>query len=322
MRKTGKIWLIIASILVGVGLVAFVIVMSVLAWDFSKLSTVKMQTREYTLEQAVESISIDTATADVTFVKTDDGTRKIVCYEEVNRAHAVSTQDGALSVNVTDTRKWYEYIGISWHNPSVTVYLPETEYGVLQMKSSTGDIEIPQAFRFDSVDISASTADVEMGATVINGVKIKTTTGSVRIENSSVGSLSITVSTGKVNVNNVTVGGELKIDVSTGNATVVGVTCQLLISSGSTGDIVLENVIATQSFHIERDTGNVRFTLCDAGEITVETDTGNVKGSFLTDKVFIADSDTGRVTVPQTQTGGRCVITTDTGDIHIEIKQN
>ena len=97
MRKTGKIWLIVASILVGVGLVAFVIVMSVLAWDFSKLSTVKMQTREYTLEQAVESIAIDTATADVTFVKTDDGTRKMVCYEEVNTSPRRTHKHGEQS---------------------------------------------------------------------------------------------------------------------------------------------------------------------------------------------------------------------------------
>ncbi|MBR2023360.1 MAG: hypothetical protein IJ996_02435, partial [Clostridia bacterium] len=75
------------------------------------------------------------------------------------------------------------------------------------------------------------------------------------------------------------------------------------------------------SFYIERDTGGVQFTFCDAEEITVETDTGSVKGSLLSDKVFIAHSDTGRVIVPTTQTGGRCEINTDTGSIIIEIKQ-
>ena len=83
----------------------------------------------------------------------------------------------------------------------------------------------------------------------------------------------------------------------------------------------MEDVIATQSFDIERDTGGVTFTFCDAEQITVETDTGNVKGSLLSDKVFTVDTDTGRVNVPQTQTGGRCEISTDTGNIIIEIKQ-
>ena len=321
MKKVEKIWWAVGIALVSLGLITFVIVMSLNAWNFAKLSTVKMQTREYALSQDFNQISIDTFTAEVTFVKTDDGTKKVVCYEEENRAHAVSVQDGALSVKAVDTRKWYEYIGISWHTPSVVVYLPETEYGGLQIKSSTGDVEIPQNFRFDSVEISATTADVKIGASVTNGVKIKTTTGDVCVENTSVGALDISVSTGKVAVSQVTVGGEVKINVSTGDAKLYAVTCQSLFSNGSTGDISLENVIATQAFDIERDTGGVTFTFCDAEQITVETDTGNVKGSLLSDKVFTVDTDTGRVNVPQTQTGGRCEISTDTGNIIIEIKQ-
>ena len=51
----------------------------------------------------------------------------------------------------------------------------------------------------------------------------------------------------------------------------------------------------------------------------VETDTGDVTGSLLSDKVFITKSDTGSIDVPKTVTGGKCEITTDTGDIKIEI---
>ena len=61
---------------------------------------------------------------------------------------------------------------------------------------------------------------------------------------------------------------------------------------------------------------------CDAAEIFVETDTGDVKGSLLSEKVFIPKSDTGDIKVPKTVTGGRCEITTDTGDIKIELVDN
>ena len=70
---------------------------------------------------------------------------------------------------------------------------------------------------------------------------------------------------------------------------------------------------------MERSTGDVTFTDADASEITVQTDTGDVSGSLLTEKVFITETDTGKVSVPNTVTGGRCKITTDTGDIRITV---
>ena len=42
---------------------------------------------------------------------------------------------------------------------------------------------------------------------------------------------------------------------------------------------------------------------------------------FLTEKIFIAKTDTGEIKVPETTSGGKCKITTDTGDIKIEIKK-
>ena len=49
------------------------------------------------------------------------------------------------------------------------------------------------------------------------------------------------------------------------------------------------------------------------------TCTGDVKGKLLTDKVFITETGTGHVDVPKTVTGGRCEVTTNTGDIELEI---
>ena len=57
----------------------------------------------------------------------------------------------------------------------------------------------------------------------------------------------------------------------------------------------------------------------DAAEIFVQTSTGDVEGSLLSSKVFIANTDTGKVDVPKSITGGRCEITTDTGDIRISV---
>ena len=65
----------------------------------------------------------------------------------------------------------------------------------------------------------------------------------------------------------------------------------------------------------------MNFNACDAAEIYVETDTGDVKGTLLSDKVYIVFTDTGKINVPKAVTGGRCEISTDTGNIKIEIEQ-
>jgi len=83
----------------------------------------------------------------------------------------------------------------------------------------------------------------------------------------------------------------------------------------------LKNVNAAEKFSIERSTGDVKFDGCDAAEVFVKTDTGDVTGTLLSEKVFIVETDTGKVDVPKTVNGGRCEITTDTGDINISIKQ-
>ena len=86
-----------------------------------------------------------------------------------------------------------------------------------------------------------------------------------------------------------------------------------------TGDISLENVVTEGMLSVLCDTGDVRLTRCDGGEISIKTDTGDVSGSLLSEKVFSVHSDTGRVNVPKSVAGGPCEITTDTGDIKITI---
>lgn len=73
--------------------------------------------------------------------------------------------------------------------------------------------------------------------------------------------------------------------------------------------------------NLERDTGDIEFDGCDADAIYVKTDTGSVMGTFLTDKEFVTDTDTGSVDVPKSVTGGRCEISTDTGNIRVKISR-
>lgn len=319
MSKGVKIWLIVAASLVLIGAIIFVGVMGVLEWNFSSLSTTKYVTNEYEISDSYKNIKVVTNTADITFIPSEN--TKIICYEQANVKHSVSVKDNTLYIEVNDMRKWYEHIGIYWKTQKITVYIPACEYGTLTVKGDTGDTQIPKGFKFESIDISQSTGDVNCLASANGDVKIKTSTGAIKVENITAGLLDLNVSTGDVLTSDIECAGDVLLSTSTGKAIIQNIRCNDIISTGDTGDITLNNVIAAEKFSVERSTGDVKLDGCDASELIIKTDTGDVKGILLSDKIFLTESDTGSIKVPETTSGGKCKITTDTGDIKIEIKK-
>lgn len=321
MSKITKIWLIIAASFVLVGGIIFGGVMSMHKWDFTKLSTVKYETNDYEITENFNNISIVTDTADIVIVPSENQKTFVVCHEQKNMKHSVTVHNGKLVIEIVDTRKWYEYIAINFGTPKITVYIPQGEYGALFVKSSTGNVEIPKDFKFENIDISESTGNVTNYASASENIIIKTSTGNIRVENVSAGTLDLSVSTGGIAVSDVTCEEDIKIKVSTGKTNLTNIDCKNVVSNGATGAISLKNVIAAEKLSIERSTGDVRFEGSDAPEISVKTDTGDVTGTLLSEKVFITETSTGRINVPKTTSGGKCEITTATGDINISTKQ-
>ena len=281
MSKNKKMWLIIATSLIVVGMTMFVIAMSINNWDFNKLNTAKYETNTYEIDEQYTDIFLKSTTADVNFVISQDGKCKVVCYEQESVKHSVQVKNGVLNIKVDDQRKWYEHIGIAIGSPKVTIYLPAKDY--------------------------------------VSNITIKTSTGDISIEDMLVEKIDVTVTTGDVILSDVNCKNNIKVEVTTGGTILTDVKCKKIVTDGSTGDVSLKNVIVEDIISVERDTGDVKFNRCDAGEISVETDTGDITGSLLTDKVFITETDTGKISVPKTSVGGRCELSTDTGDIKIKV---
>ncbi len=325
-----KVLVIISAIIVILALVIFL---------NSLIFGKKPTTNTHELTEKFKDVSLITSTADIEIIPAEDNLCRVVCYEKENMQHAVSVSDGALRIELNDTRRWYEHIGFwLFGAPKITVYLPKAEYGALKIDESTGDIAIASDFKFSDIDIHASTGDISNLAASAGNIKIKTstgnvtscanaggdikikaTTGNVCVERTESTSLEISVSTGRVTLNDGEFKGELKIYVSTGDVAVSNTKCERLVSDGSTGDLTLSQVIASGKFELERSTGDVIFNGCDAGEIFVETDTGDITGTLLSPKVFYPKTDTGHVNLPSSSEGSVCRLSTDTGDIRISI---
>ena len=297
MRKATKIWLFVSLALVVFGGLVFTVVMSALGWDFKRLNTVNYEKNTYEVAEEFNEICVTANTADVRLVLAKDGVCKVVCNESEQEKHSVAVVDGVLTINALSARAWTDYIAVGFGKTSVTVYLPKAEYASVSLQATTADITVDEAFTFATLEIAVTTGDVECYASA-QTLKISTSTGDISVKNATVGSLELSVTSGDTELEHLT--------------------CERLLSTGDTGDVELQDVIVSGKLEIERDTGDVEFEGVDGGEIVVKTDTGDISGTVLTQKEFIAKSDTGRVRVPKT-TGGRCELTTDTGDIDVSI---
>lgn len=290
------------------------------------------------ITEGFSNIDIITDTYDITFAPSQDGNCRLVTYGNKKITHTASVEDGTLKIHINDSRKWFERI-FGWYTSSLTLYLPEAEYGSLSISEDTGDISI-SGYKFGDVNIKLSTGDVNMQNITCGDFSLELSTGDVTLNNISCNSLTTTGdtgdiavsnltangnayierSTGKVDVNIATVGGNVEVKVSTGKTLLSDITCSNLTSTGSTGNISMSNVIASGQFSIARSTGDVNLDRCDAAEIYVTTDTGDVTGTFLSEKIFQVRTDTGKVNVPESWSGGKCKIETDTGDIKISVE--
>lgn len=319
MRRRTRAWLIMAAFLVILGSLLFAAVMTVNRWDFTKLSTVEYDTSSYQIGEEFRDILIEADTADVILAPPDDGKCTVICHERADAPSSLCVEENeTLIIRENDNRKWHTHIDVAFESPSITVCLPRSEYASLTVTGSTGNVEIPEDFSFDSMDISISTGNINDCASS-EILKISTTTGDITIADSSAKAIDLSTSTGNVKVSDTDCEGGLQISVTTGETELSDVSCGELISKGTTGGILLERVIAAGKISVERSTGDIRFDDSDAAEILIATATGDITGSLLSEKQFIAHSDTGSVKVPDSGNGGSCEINSDTGDIQFKI---
>ena len=350
-----KKWLVTAGVLMLMGCLIFTMSGCASGWSFGG----KHVEKSVEVTDAFSDIDITSDTADITFSSSTDGSCKVVYYNNKKISYSVSVENGVLKIKPEGRRNWLGKF-FDFGKSSLTIYLPGSEYGSLSIKEDTGDIEITD-YKFENVDIKLSTGDVDIknittgdfslklstGDVSINGITCSnfvTTgdTGDISVNNLTAnGNATIERSTGDVNVNTATVsgnlysktstgnnnvclancGGDIEVKVSTGKSLLSDITCANLTTTGDTGNLSMSNVIASGKFSIERSTGDVHFDRCDAAEIYVTTDTGDVSGTLLSEKVFVINTDVGKVQVPESYSGGKCKITTDTGDVKISIGQ-
>lgn len=177
MKTSKKIALIVAAALVVCGLIIFFVAAAAFDFDFTKVNSAEYVTNTHTVDEQFANISIDTDEFDIRFAPSDDGTCKVECRESDKVYNTVTVKNNTLTVERHDERTWSERLSFITEPMSVTVYLPEREYGNVDLETSIGDVNIPESFTFVQLIIETDTGDITVDANIAGILSAKTDTG-------------------------------------------------------------------------------------------------------------------------------------------------
>lgn len=310
MKKTFKIILIIVVCI----LIIFILL------QLFKAITLNKNTKEnsYINDKKYDKLELVVSTSDINIHLSNEN--KIIKKENSKVYFDIKFENEILAIKQVDIRKFYEKI-FNFTEYKLDLYLTEEVINSLKISGGTGDIIINNGIVFNEVNITNSTGDIEFNADVDGSMNVKLSTGDVEIKQCNInGDLKIEGSTGDIEIETSNVLNNMNIKSSTGDVDINNSTSKDLIINISTGDITLKDTIIKNDLKVIGSTGDVLFDGFDANNINIELSTGNVKGTILTNKFFIAKSDTGKINVPETRDGGECRIKVSTGDIYIKYK--
>ena len=297
MKKLLKTLCILSLVLVVLGSAVFGVGLLIAKGDFSALSYLTAQQKDYTEQETVTSIFIDAKTADVDVVLAD--------VDKVNLSYShlltkknkpaneifLSENNGTLSFR--ERTIWYRTLSTYTPDRQIVLTLPADRTYSLSVSVSTGNVRFNgNQGLFSSLTLETITGDINAQSTLLlceQTIKAETSTGHIKL--------------GEFQTKN-------------------------LFLEVNTGDILLSgNGVATEKISLEANTGDVKSaqSVLNSPKILIETDTGDVKIKLAgkqTDYSVYIDTDTGDTNIHSYPGGAKTLsIETDTGDINVTFEE-
>ena len=300
MKRSKKIALLVAAVLIVGGLIIGGAGLVTMGFDFTDMNTQQFTTVTHPVDAPFSGVAIDSAECDVRLLPSADDTCRVECCDSDRITHTVAVTNDTLTITRQDTRRWYEHIGVYWGREAViTVYLPLRTLDTLTVRTLSGDVTVSDAFSCRTADIQTASGDVDMAAAVSERLSIRSVSGDLHAKNASPAALEVK-----------TTSGDISLSAVHGDTLTVKTT---------SGELTLEGAVVTGDMLLESTSGDVRLADCDAGALHIRTVSGDVSGNLLTEKRFDTHTTSGDVRVPSTDDGGVCAVTTVSGDIHFNI---
>ncbi len=284
MKKSTKISLIVAVVLILVGAIFSVTAMAMVSFDWTAFNTEHFRETGFTITEDFENIEIKAVDLDVWLTESPNDDCYITTIDSKHIVTEVEVVDNTLKINRVDRRSWHEYVTFGFYEEEINllICLPKAKYTTLNLMTSGGNVDIPKAFEFENATINTVSGNVDVNELKAERLNIVTVSGNIDLDN--------------------------------------GIATKLKIGATS-GNIELENTVATETIKIDTTSGDVSFECIDAADYEMHTASGNIEGSIVTPKQFYTSTSSGFIAVPESEDPtGDFVISTTSGDCKITLK--
>lgn len=192
--------------------------------------------------------------------------------------------------------------------------------GSTQVKATSGSVNI-DGMHTGEFTVSTSSGDVQLASIAAKNLHASAISGGISISSCEAEqNVSVETTSGDLTLADINAGGVLTFAVTSAQVDLANTTGRGLVGNASSGDICLRNVRVGGQLSLESTSGLIRLDGSDAGSLLISSSSGDVSGSLLTPKFFVIRTTSGEVNVTESdRDGGRCEITTSSGDIQIRI---
>lgn len=305
MNKAIKILLIVASSLVGIGIICLCLSMAFGGVDtmFKSGFDSNIKTLTATFDE-VEAIDVKDTSNSVRIVKSEKDYVTVKYTESDDYNYFIKNDDGKLTVEYNEIGKWYEKIvnfSVNFQNTDVVVEVPDgTALKELNVKSSSGSIEAK---------------DVDSLVTTL-----KSTSGRVEV-GGKVGDLTASATSGSVTVRENTEAEFMCLSTTSGSIRGEKLRVASIKAENKSGGIKLDNAICTGDMNLETTSGSINLSDADAKNYDLNSISGSIKAEILSPKLYNTKSTSGGEKTPELDPNADGILNakSTSGSIKIEL---
>jgi len=317
--------LIIGLVIFALGAALFFGAWASLGFGAVELSNVEYEKRSREIDWDFHSLHISESTDDVHIEPAYDGVCRIEYVDSNRHYHKISVENGCLEISrekKAQEGSWFDNITLStdFEENLLVIYLPEAEYKELTVHTASADVYAGMGFSFERAEIHTASGDVDIGSVVSGKLSVNTASGDIRAGGQALREMELNTSSGSISLGDASVGAELSLDSTSGDIELSYVNCGELEADSASGRIELRDVIASRSLDIETTSGDIRLERCDAASLELESTSGYISGTLLSGKDFDVSTNSGDIDLPSGSRGGKCRISTTSGDIRLSIE--
>lgn len=229
-----------------------------------------------------DKIVVDCQIEDATVV-VGNSANVVIEYDCSARNNPTLTKENGVVSYKSDWKRSFFFWNWFDSDYEVKVILPSAFDGDLVAKTTTGDLTVSLSnLSLKNLDVQTTTGDLGVSFSSSSADKFvaKATTGDLNVDGvKSLGDFSTEVTTGAITVSNVEVGGSAFVKATTGRITVSNAkTGGAFVGKNTTGKSSYS--IDCASADLQTTTGELRFSISSATDISAKATTGDIVGDI------------------------------------------